>query len=63
MEGTIIKSIDIFMWLKVIGSGISVIMEVMGGDFGGFGAIREQITIATDKFGIIGEGFKRNRVY
>ena len=84
MEGTIIKSIDAtFMWLKVIGSGISAIMGAMGGDFGGFadtadridaaarttleavkgGAIREQITIATDKFRIIGEGFQKNRVH
>ncbi|KAJ7321450.1 hypothetical protein OS493_035024 [Desmophyllum pertusum] len=82
MEGTIIKSIDAtFMWLKAIGSGISAVIGVMGGDIGGFadaadsidaaakatleavkgGAIREQITIATDKFRIIGEGFKQNR--
>ena len=37
VEGTVIKIIDAtFMWLKAIGSAISAVVGIMGGDFGGF---------------------------
>lgn len=47
VEGTVIKSIDAtFMWLKAVGSGISAVIGIMGGDFGGFADTADRIDAA-----------------
>lgn len=47
VEGTVIKSIDAtFMWLKAFGSGISAVIGIMGGDFGGFAEAADRIDAA-----------------
>ena len=48
VESTLIKSIDAtFMWLKAVGSGISAIVGVLGGDFSGFADTADRIDAAT----------------
>ena len=47
VESTVIKSIDAtFMWLKAVGSGISAVIGIMGGDFGGFADTADRIDAA-----------------
>ncbi|XP_068747072.1 uncharacterized protein [Montipora capricornis] len=47
VEGTAIKTIGAtFMWLKAAGSGISAVIGIMGGDFGGFADTADRIDAA-----------------
>ena len=45
--GTLIKSIDAtFMWFKAVGSGISAVIGILGGDFSGFADTADRIDAA-----------------